>query len=254
MPGSLRGMRPANPCRIGFVFAGLLAIAGCGSDQAESADEAPQEAPRLAEAKKVPVGKNVWLEIQGERRRVVVQSKVCLREGQLELLLCKKHTKEHEAIVTADADARDIHKALLVTGAVPGSPVRYQPKFQAPTGTRIRVSVQFEDKGKSVTVPAQSWVRDFSTKKELQHAWVFAGSVLWPTGERDDKSPPSYGANSGDVICLSNFEDAMLDLPVNSPKDNAELVFEAYTERIPPLDTPVKVILEPLPEPKKPEK
>ena len=61
----------------------------------------------------------------------------------------------------------------------------------------------------------------------------------------DKNTPPSYAANGGDVICVSNFPDAMLDLPINSPKDNSDLNFEAWTERIPPLKTPVLVILEP---------
>jgi hypothetical protein len=38
----------------------------------------------------------------------------------------------------------------------------------------------------------------------------------------------------------------MLDLPINSSKDNDDLQFEAYTDRIPPLETPVLVILEPV--------
>ncbi len=63
--------------------------------------------------------------------------------------------------------------------------------------------------------------------------------------------PPLYAANSGDVICVSNFAEAMLDLPINSSKNNAELEFEAFTERIPPVGTPVTVILEPVLEAKK---
>ena len=38
----------------------------------------------------------------------------------------------------------------------------------------------------------------------------------------------------------------MLDLPINSSKDNDDLAFEAHTERIPDLETPVLVILEPV--------
>jgi hypothetical protein len=36
----------------------------------------------------------------------------------------------------------------------------------------------------------------------------------------------------------------MLDLPVSSTKENADLIFEANTARIPPLKTPVTVVLE----------
>jgi hypothetical protein len=164
--------------------------------------------------------------------------------------MCRQNTKEHEAILAADVDARDIHTALLLTGIKPGSTVKYDPNFQPPTGPRIRVTLQYEDKGKRITVPAQQWVRNIETKKDLAYDWVFAGSQLMPD-PLDPKRPPYYLANSGDVICVSNFEGALLDLPVNSPKENAELAFEANTDRIPPLETKVVVILEPIAEAKR---
>jgi hypothetical protein len=200
--------------------------------------------------KKVPIGKNVWLEVEGSKRRVVFNAYVCFREGPLEQLLCRKNTKEHEAILAADIDARDIHRALLLTGAKEGSPVRYQPKFQAPSGSAIRVTLRFEDNGKVKTVAAQQWVRDRQSRKELEYDWVFAGSVFLDN-VFEKGGPPLYAANGGDVICVSNFEDAMLDLPINSSKDNSDLEFEAWTDRIPPLDTKVVVILEPIARPKK---
>jgi hypothetical protein len=234
----------------GLLLALSLVVVGCAPEPAEPQETPPKPpAKPAAEAKKVAVGRNVWLEVQGDRRRVLIAATVCLRQGQLEQLLCRKQTKEHEAILSADLDARDIHTALLAAGAKPGSTVRYEPKFQPPTGTRIKVSLEYTDKGKVVTVPAQKWVREMTTKKDLGYDWVFAGSVFVPDPDNKDR-PPFYGANSGDVICVSNFEMALLDLPINSPKDNSELAFEAHTERIPPLDTKVTIILEPMAEKK----
>ena len=59
-------------------------------------------------------------------------------------------------------------------------------------------------------------------------------------------SMAAYAANQGDVICVANFDTALLDLPIMSSKDNDDLVFEAHTARIPPLETRVLVILEPV--------
>ncbi|MEX0610483.1 MAG: hypothetical protein WD229_00055, partial [Pirellulales bacterium] len=42
-----------------------------------------------------------------------------------------------------------------------------------------------------------------------------------------------------------NFGTAMLDIPVESSQANTELAFEAFTERIPPLGAPVRLILKP---------
>jgi hypothetical protein len=196
-------------------------------------------------SKKVKVGNNVYLEIDGEQRRVLVDAYVCLRKGMLEQLLTRKRTKEHEAILAADVDARDIHLALVAAKATPGSPVKFRPKFEAPTGAAVKITLEYQDKGKTVRVPAQQWVRNVKSGKDLDTDWVFAGSILIPD-PLDRKKQPYYGANDGDVICISNFDTALLDVPFNSPKDNDDLAFEAHTDRIPPLETPVTVILEPV--------
>jgi hypothetical protein len=212
---------------------------------------APSPPPRVEEKPKtVEVGKNVSLEVQDGQRRVLVNGYVCLREGELEQLVTRKNTKEHEAIIAVDADARKIHEALNLAGAVEGRPVRYTPNYQPATGQTIKVSIRYEDKGRLITVPGQSWVKNMHTGKALDVDWVFAGSAL-VDNPLDPDHPKTYLANDGDVICVSNFDTAMLDLPVESSKNNAELLFQAWTERIPPLQTPVVVVLEPVPAPQK---
>jgi hypothetical protein len=199
-------------------------------------------------AKRVKVGQNVFVEIEGKTRRVIIEAYVVLRQGMLEQLMCRKGTKEHEAILAADIDARDVHRALLVAGAKPGSVMRYTPDFQPPKGSVVRVTLQYTGKdGRTVNMRAQEWVRDVKTHLALPYDWVFAGSFI-RENPLDKNGPPLYGANSGDVICVSNFEDAMLDLPVASTSDNSELEYEAWTDRIPPPLTKISVILEPLAE------
>lgn len=227
---------------------------GGGETKAPNADSS-SKGDKSADTKKVEMGRNVWLEVQGEKRRVTVQAEVCLREGMLEHLMCRNRTKEHEAILTADVDARDIHKALIVAKATPGKTVQYKEDGTVvpPTGTKIKVTLTYKDKDKTKTVSGRDWVRDLKTKKSLTVDWVFAGSQFLENPLEKDK-PPLYAANAGDVICVSNFEGAMLDLPINSSKNNAELEFEAFTERIPPVGTSVTVILEPVLEKNKKEK
>src|SRR6266511_4016357 len=91
-----------------------LASLGCEHDEPASQDqptprEEPPPAPKATTTKKIEVGKNVFLEIAGKKRRVLVKAAVCRRTDQLEQLLCRKLTKEHEAILAADVDARHIH-------------------------------------------------------------------------------------------------------------------------------------------------
>lgn len=218
----------------------LWAWLGTGED-----GQRKTSAPSAPEARRKEVGKNVFLEVQGDRRRVVVKAAVCLREGHLEGLLCKKQTKEHEYILHADVDARVIHATLIAAGAKPGSPVKFQPDYAPAAGTVIKITLQYQKDGKLVTVPAQDWIRDGKTKKAMQRDWVFGGSQFIADPEEKDK-PPIYLANQGDLVCVCNMESAMLDLPFRSPSNPDDRFFHALTERIPPEKTPVDVIFEPV--------
>ncbi len=195
--------------------------------------------------KKVAVGRNVFVEIEDKKVvRVVVQAHVCLRQGPLEHLLTRRLRKEHEAILAADIDARDLHTGLMLAGADPGKPIAFRPKETSPSGTAVKISLVYNDKrGKEVKVPAQQWVRHSKTKKDLQPDWVFVGSGCVVGAA--DPAKVYYRANDGDVICVANFEAALLDVPILSSAQG-DVDYEAHTERIPPLDTAVLMILEPV--------
>jgi len=235
--------------RLALCF-GLIPLFGCVAHSEDStANPVPvrpdqKDEPEVA-AKRVKLGKHLFLEVQGDKRRVLLEAQVCLRQGILEQLLTKTGTKEHEAILAADIDAREIHAALILAGAEAGKTVSYNPKFTPPTGTTVKIFVEYEEKGKKIRVPAQQWIRNIKSKKDLHTDWVFAGSYLDPN-QLDKTKKPRYAANIGDVICISNFDSAMLDVPFDSPKDNDDLSFEANTARIPAEKTPVLVILEPV--------
>ncbi len=217
----------------------------------ERKEDPPEEAPPIPDTYK-PLNKNktVFFEnVADGTRRVHLLTEVVLREGPLEVFLCKLNTKEHEAILHIDADARDIHLALVAANAKPGSPARFVPEYRPATGTRIKVTVTYREKGNVKTAPAAEWITDKVSGKHLAHDWVFAGSRFFKDPE--GKNPDYYMANNGEVISLSNFPDSMMDLPVKSSKDAADLVFEADTAKIPPLRSPVLVTLEPVLDKKK---
>ena len=199
-----------------------------------------------------PLGQSVWFSDHEGHRRVVVAATVCLREGNfgLECLLCRNQTKEHESILATDADAKIIHAGLLLAEAEPGSPVQFQQKngeviVVPPKGMTMKVFVQYEDKGRRSTVPAQEWVRNSKTKQPLDEDWVFAGSTFYRNTVEEQKAPVYAATAEGGYICISNVPSAMLDLPIRSPKGLEDRVYEPFTERIPPLDTKVLLILEP---------
>jgi len=109
----------------------------------------------------VPLNPKKTVLIDKPGGRLVLKGTICLREGVLEMFLCKKQTKEHESIVTLDADAATIHAGLLALGAKSGTPVSYRPEYQPPTGTKIKITMEWlDEKGKKKTAKAHEWVRN----------------------------------------------------------------------------------------------
>ncbi|MEM8670606.1 MAG: YdjY domain-containing protein [Planctomycetota bacterium] len=185
----------------------------------------------------------VW--IDRANKRVYADGYVTMREGPLEMFACPIGTKEHESIVATLAKASDIHTGLLAIGAQQGTPVSYVPKFVPATGQRVRVWVTYRDKkGDYQAVDARRWIqRNGKPNDHMESDWVFAGGGF-------NKGPDGieyYSADSGDMICVSNFSTAMLDIPVASSSAADDLLFIPFTERIPDVGTPVRLVFVPVP-------
>ena len=153
-------------------------------------------------------------------------------------------SKEHEAIISTPVKPSLCHAALLAAGAESGSPARFRPNYEPARGDQIDITLVWTDaKKQRRTAKAQDWILDVKSKKAMASSWVFAGSQFY----RDpDTQTNIYLADAeGNLICVSNFTNAMLDLPIASSEANDELLFQAYTERIPPIGTPVTMILTP---------
>lgn len=73
--------------------------------------------------------------------------------------------------------------------------------------------------------------------------WVFAGSGFYQDEQTKEKY---YRAEDGDLICVANFGSATLDIATRSGSGSEELLFEAWTERLPEIDTPVTIELIPV--------
>jgi hypothetical protein len=186
------------------------------------------------------LGPSLWFD--PKTRRLVMRARVVLREGPLEHLLCAKGTKEHEAILATLAVPRQIHAGLLLTGAEPGHPVRFRPKFEPPAGTPIAIELEWEEDGKARRADAREWVFDERAMKPLAKDWVFAGSEFL---EDPVTKKPFYAADDGDLVTVANFSSATLDLPFASTANDTDRIFVAHTEKIPPLGTAVTLSFRP---------
>jgi hypothetical protein len=239
-----------------IVLVSSLVVSAQDLPKGEELPEIPK-ADAKSDVKPLLPDKTLYLEKKPDgTKRILVVTEVCLREGALEVLLTKKNTKEHEAILRTATDAKFLHAALEASGLKVGTPVQYvNPKtmeddFKAPTGQKMTVTVHYKKDGKLHTHAVQEWVMDTKTKKVMAEEWVFVGSRFIKDPEQPNQ-PAFYGANNGEVIALSNSFDAMLDLPTKVSKDDANLNYRANTEKIPPLLSQVWLILEPVEEKKK---
>ncbi|SFI18281.1 YdjY domain-containing protein [Planctomicrobium piriforme] len=243
--------------------------------------------------------------------KLLLKTKVCLREGLLEMFLCPKMTKEHESILNIDAKAQVVHAGLLALGAKAGQPARFTPEFQPPEGQRVEIYVSWEDASHiPQRMRAQDWIRhstyryfeapltalpkgvkfkggdgelqyddvkklllffgtmtpeqkarflalsgdmpfqkaveslfEQSQPRGLEAEFVFTGSGF----SRQPNGEEVYQAEGGSLICVANFGDATLDINMKSTASNdSGLLFEPWTERIPPLQTDVTVELIPV--------
>ena len=159
------------------------------------------------------------------------------------MFACPKGTKEHESIVSLNCKAWHVHAALMAVGAKPVHPVKFDPEYVPAKGTEIEIEALWRDAdGKNRRMNAQHWVQD-NKGNVLKYPWVFGGSRFY----KDEMTGQEiYLAEDGDLICVSNFTTATLDLPIESSADAGSLLFLANTKNIPKQNTVVRLVLRPV--------
>lgn len=203
----------------------------------------PTDDPANKNPNLIRLTKDGEVSIDKKSKQVIVGGVVAFRKGVLEMFACVKNTKEHESVIAVNAKAYHVHTALLAVGAKPGKPVQYDPTYKPASGPKIKVDVVWKNKdGKEQRRRAQDMIRNVRTQKPMKHDWVFAGSYFWTDEETKKKY---YQAEGGELICVSNFSTATMDLPIESSQSTGQLLFEAETENIPPLGTKVQLVLTP---------
>ncbi len=178
--------------------------------------------------------------IDWSKGEVEVDAKVVLRSGPLELVACSPQTREHESILAISARPMLVFQAMGLVGLEPGSPVRYDEKterFKPATGQRLDINVRFADATGERTIPIRRWLVDVSTDKPPEGiAWVFAGS-------RTDENGRFSADMDGTILCVVDFDSALIALAALHTADNAQLWLRANTPEIPPIGTKCTLLI-----------
>ncbi len=178
--------------------------------------------------------------IDWPNQTVEVDAKVVFRAGPLELFACSPRTREHESVVVVSARPMHIFQAMGLAGLEPGTPVRYDEALDVsfpPKGTPLDLRVRFRDRDQARLVPIEHWMRRVKQKRPPEWIdWVFAGSKSYAGGR--------FGADAdGTVVCVVDFDTALISVGALKSADNELLWLEANTERIPPIGTPCTLLI-----------
>jgi hypothetical protein len=181
--------------------------------------------------------------VDTEKGEVRLEGKVCLREGALELVVCSEGTREHESVVVVKARPSHVTFALALLGLEPGQPAHRTEAgaFSPPAGETLEITARFFAANKALLkeVPAWKLLRLSGSEAEVTRPieWVYIG--------RPEKEALVAADREGTVVCLSNFIEAVIDVPFESTAVNADLLYEADPDVVPPVGTPVELVIRP---------
>ncbi len=182
--------------------------------------------------------------IDWQKRLVELDAEVVLRQGPLELLACSPQTREHESILRVHAKPLHVYQAMGLIGLTPGSPMKFDKRskrWRRPMGDSLMLSVRCSAKGATSVVPLERWLRDVERKQSPKPIeWVFAGSRTLENGK--------FGADlDGTVVCVVDFDTALITVSDLHTADNEALWLEANTEAIPPVGTRCTLLIRGVP-------
>ena len=238
----------------------LLAASGAGAETpAEKTPPPPAEKPVVL--KTLP-----GIVVDTGKGEVRLEGKVCLREGSLELVVCSEGTREHESVVVVKARPSHVTFALALLGLEPGQPAHRTEAgaFSPPAGGTLDITARFftvsdEEKARVDKLIAEgAKPENIQVRKTLLKevpAWKLlrlsgseaevTRSIEWVCIGRPEKNMLAAADREGTVVCLSNFVEAVIDVPFESTAVNADLLYEANPDVVPPVGTPVELVIRP---------
>lgn len=176
----------------------------------------------------------------------VVDGRILLTHGLIELLGCGEGGKEYESVLRLEADIQALDLALQLSGLKRGPVPAHLNDPSLAQGSRVVVLIQWEDDGgRTVTHRAEDCVVNIHRQKAMPRVgWTYVGALL---------SLPDPGAPSGKTFrvlaatgtrsLLTTYRDSttLLDNPIEDAVDDT--LYVANYMVLPRMGTKVRVIL-----------
>src|SRR5216683_2990309 len=201
--------------------------------------------------------KSAGVTVDKEKRTITVDCKIAPRtmpdpkfQGKtwpIEVIACypyPKGQKAHETVVTIDVKPSEVHKALESFGLKPGTPVRGEAKNE-PQGPEVGMFLEIPDRdGRPKRISIERTMIDPKTNKPMPKVkWRFTGSILSKPDPAKDETV--YGADlTGTLISIFPVTDETVFQTNLTMKEEKWLKLETDTKLLPPVGTPVKLVIE----------
>jgi hypothetical protein len=196
--------------------------------------------------------------IDKDKKSVSIDARMALRKlpkldqiYPIEVIACWAHDrkegpgqKAHETVVTIDVMPSEVHKALEYVGLKPGKPVKGGET--ACEGPEVNVYIEFKgDGGATKRLSMDKVLRDPKTNAPFPKSvkFRFTGSVM--SKPDPNKSETKYGADlTGTLIAVYPVTDETVCQTTLTMKEEKYLKLETNTAALPPVGSPVKLVIE----------
>jgi hypothetical protein len=178
-------------------------------------------------------------------KNVKIPGRINMTKGILEYLaVMDKRGKLHESVLALDVQPSFMQLALILLGLepgelAPGDPVTRKPPTLTKPGAPVLLWVEWNKDGKTERIPADSLLFNRETQKAGETVWHFTGSFF------------NRGAFAADVTgsLIATWPDfrAIINASAQAgnPYRGANAGFEVNSQLVPPLDTPIRLVIEP---------
>ena len=192
--------------------------------------------------------------IDQQARTVTFPAFLNMNEGPIEYLVVTTTGKTHESLLRTDAEPAHIQVAMLLLGAkgAPGGWFPEPPSSGPMVGGKGRAGEPPAGKTNAVKIPGESvnisaswkagqgrtpienFVRDLQAKAPMSRGpFIFNGSRVW--------NGVFVAQREGSIVSLITDADALFNNP--RPGHDLDDVWEILPKELPPLGTPVDVVI-----------
>ncbi|MGV3755818.1 MAG: YdjY domain-containing protein [Verrucomicrobiota bacterium] len=204
-----------------------------------SASTAPTNAPAKPPLKEISPGvfELGVVRLDKNAKTVSFPAVVNMRSDIVEYWLVNNGGKIHESVLKTEAEPYHIHLAMLLIGAKgrPNISPAQRVEDKTTAGDTIRLSFEYQDEKGKVKRRAEEAINDKSTQATMTKGdWTYNGSWVFNSA--------FVAQRELSIVANIHDHDALINNP--RPKREDDENWLAETKNLPPIGTPVTVIIE----------